>query len=469
MTYDPARQRRVAFIRGRGKRDLDDVLLPIAETVDSVTPCGLEAYRSQMKIALDELLPGASRSPKTLDNWTTEIVHKLFGLVTFDGDQVRASARTSRLVDTKDQIGFFRELIYRFQFPFFGGAPYSWDEQNDLNLRPGVFCIQLVAEAQRRATVLTTDEIKYYALNSEDVQTGSVQPHAVLERILFERRTSRSSGFPVPAGSHATQHLNEFIGFLELAAMVAVEYTNRSTGFVHLLSAAPKALDVFMREDPTLVPFSRSPGEDASATTLRWAEFWTSIPPDVENAFYSDGAESSAVVSEERETNSVYWSDFAPPSGASSVDIGRTGERLVLDFESKRLGEVHPTLRRHLKNRSAERNIGYDIQSVRASFADDPAHQEQYIYIEVKTRRRATLANSLPRERLSMTSNEWNQAQSVQDAYFIYHVFLTSEGNQLFITQNPDREAREGRLRVVPSEYSVYLGAPHAERFDLDE
>lgn len=465
--FDPARQNRVAFIRGRGKRDLDDLLLPLAEVVDSLAPCDVGTYRSQMLIALDELLPGGSRSTKTLNNWTTEIVDKLFGLIIQRGETIWASGRTSRLVDSRDQIGFFRELVYRFQYPFFGGKPQSWDDQEHLSLRPGVFCVQVLAEAEQQDAILTTDELKYYVLNASDVQRGSVGPTEVVERILSDRSSGRPPGFPVPSGSHASQHLNEFIGFLELAGLARIEDSEDGTNFVHLVQSSPDTLSVFLVDDPTRVEFSRAAGEDASLTSVRWSEFWTSISPDAEAAFYTETARTNLLASEGGPSDGTTTTVGAYGDADPPLDVGTIGELLVMEFESERLSRIHPTLTRHLKNRSAERNVGYDIQSVRGDFADDPGAQEQYISIEVKTRRRATLVTSLPRERITMTSNEWNQARSVRDAYFVYHVFITAEGNQIFITQNPAEAEQDGRLRVVPSEYALYFDLPTAQRFDL--
>lgn len=471
MSYDPARQNRTAFIRGRGKRDLDDLILPLAEVVNALTPCDSSTYRQGMLAALDELLPGESRSPKTLNNWTTEIVDKLFGLIVHRGDAVQVSARAERLLASKDQIGFFRELVYRFQVPFYGGKPQSWDDQGYLSVRPGVFCVQVLLEARRSSTVLTTDELKFYVLNSLDVQRGSAQPANVVSRIVSDRRRGRPASFPVPTGSYDSQHLNEFIGFLELAALVHVSANGEGEGghFVHLNTLSEETLSVFANEDPNEVTFQRDASEDASRTMDRWSDFWTSIPNHVEQAFYGRDHREAVIASEASVSTDTLAVTGSLTRGLNNLDVGTLGENLVMKFEALRLDSIHPTLKRHLKNRSAERNIGYDIQSVRGTFADHQNAQEQYIYIEVKTSRRATRVTTLPRERITMTSNEWNQAQSVRDAYFIYQVYLTADGVQVFVIQNPAAEEAGGRIRVTPSQYSVHYVQPTAFDFVLDE
>ena len=108
MTYRPERQKRIQFIRGRGKESLDTILMPLAEAASMATPASVENFQLTIDRELKGIFP--SKSQKTLNNYRTEIVHQLFGLVCVDEDEVSISPRALRLIDSGDQTGFLQTI-----------------------------------------------------------------------------------------------------------------------------------------------------------------------------------------------------------------------------------------------------------------------------------------------------------------------------------------------------------------------
>jgi hypothetical protein len=56
-----------------------------------------------------------------------------------------------------------------------------------------------------------------------------------------------------------------------------------------------------------------------------------------------------------------------------------------------------------------------------------------------------------------MSSNEWETARNYGDKYYIYRVFLTTEGYEIFCVKNPVNMEKDGHIIVEPLQYRVIL------------
>jgi hypothetical protein len=458
MTFNPSRQRRAAFIRSRGKEELDSLLLPLARLVQEITPCSIEQFGEEFDRRA-RLILGEDRDPKTIANFRTEIVRSLFGLVVFLDTEARPSDRLARLLVSSDQTAFFKEIALKFQFPFGGVSKNNWQENQDLSLRPGPFIIQLLSLAAQAKVVLTRDELYFYVLNAEEVQLGKVAPSKVLEAMVAARTGKIApANFPVPGGSYHTQHLKEFLDFLELGMLLVVDDER-----VWLRTTEASAIQTFLDVEAQRVGFRDAGFETHDDLRTAWDLFYTTLSEAEVSAFNVLGSQEMAPG---RPIPEIPPADDAAKR-VPNVDIGRQGELIVMEFERRRLVRRDRALLVKLRDRAAERHIGYDIQSARADLEDAKHDYDELIYIEVKTTRRLTRVATIEHDVFNMTRNEWNKAKESRSAFFIYRVYLTGEGTQ--IARICDPYGMNGRgVKALPTNFEIQLDEPRSDLLDFD-
>jgi hypothetical protein len=458
MTFNPSRQRRAAFIRSRGKDELDSLLLPLAQLVQEITPCSIEQFGEEFD-RRSRLILGEDRDPKTIANFRTEIIRSLFGFLVFTDTEARPSDRLTRLLESSDQTAFFKEVAFKFQFPFGGVSRNNWQENQDLSLRPGPFILQLMSLAAQVRIVLTREEIYFYVLNAEEVQLGKVAPTEVLETIMADRAGKIApANFPVPGGSFHRQHLKEFLDFLELGMLIVVEDDQ-----VWLRTTEASAIQTFLDVEAQRIEFRDAGFETHDELRSAWDLYYTSLNDDELSAFKIPGRQETAPA---RSMPAI-----SPASGASrsvqNAEIGRRGELIVMELERRRLVQYDRALLVKLRDRAAERHIGYDIQSARADLEDVDHDYDELIYIEVKTTRRLTRVLNVEHDVFSMTRNEWNKAKESRSAFFVYRVYLTGEGTQIAKICDPYGMNGHG-VRALPTSFEIQLDEPEHVLMDFD-
>lgn len=85
--------------------------------------------------------------------------------------------------------------------------------------------------------------------------------------------------------------------------------------------------------------------------------------------------------------------------------------------------------------------IGYDISSV------EPDGKKRYI--EVKT---TVSSKPLHFNKIHLTKNEWNTAESVNDRYFVYRLMLSKKEQKLFLLQDPVGLYKNSQISMSPSD-----------------
>ena len=82
--YDHTKQYRCTIIRGKSKKEMDDLLPAYAMVIDEICPCRTEEFDTLFNNAFQRFLPESDRIKKTLDNHRTEISGKLSPLSHFE-------------------------------------------------------------------------------------------------------------------------------------------------------------------------------------------------------------------------------------------------------------------------------------------------------------------------------------------------------------------------------------------------
>lgn len=215
--YDHNKQYRCTIIRGKSKKEMDDLLPAYASVIDEICPCRHEDFESLFNNAFQRFLPESDRIKKTLDNHRTEISGKLFGMYFYAEDgMVYESERTQKYLSDSDQPAFFKDICYKMQFP--NGmqkvsTTVAQRVKDEISIRPFAFVLKLLQIAMTAKIDITKRMLGYYVLNSLDVLQGKASPYEVLEAIEKDIKAGIERDIVVPgkATSFTHQHINEQI------------------------------------------------------------------------------------------------------------------------------------------------------------------------------------------------------------------------------------------------------------------
>lgn len=455
--YDHTKQYRCTIIRGKSKKDMDDLLPAYALVIDGICPCRQEDFEQKFNDSFIEFLPESDRTKKTLDNHRTEISGKLFGMYFLSEDGiVYESERTQKYLEDSDQPAFFKDICYKMQFP--NGMqkinPTVVQRVADgICVRPFAFVLKFLQIAETEKISLTKRDIGYYVLNSLDVLQGKASPREVLDVIVEDKKNGivREIKMSGKASSYTYQHINEQLNYLELANLIRIADDRR----VVLNPNEKEAIEFFIED------FDKKPEFDVYSYDLSDPEARRRFRLDWD-AYYSRLSVYSSKFS--TKPDSLF---FTPDTGAESgngqkhhpslnlTEFGNEGEVLVYEYEKHRVSAYNTRLANKVLSLWETKGLGYDIQSVIA----EPGEMDEFVkYIEVKSTKRYTCPDPDDDkwiDTLNITRNEWVAAKQHGAFYSIARVYFTSCGVSMFILANIAEKIDEGKIKATPTTYRI--------------
>lgn len=455
MTYNPLNQYRCTIIRGKAKSQVDDLLATYSSILDQITPISNDSFKENFNRELSKFLPTASE--KTLDNHRTEIVTKLFGMVSLDSEGTfYLSERTKKYLSDGDQPAFFKDLCFKFQFPNGMDKLQTLTDrmQHQIKIRPYCLVIEVLSEASKMSTPLSKDEIAFFVLNNEDALSGKSGTNEILQAIIQARKDKNH--FKVEedgkASSYSMQHITEQLNYLELANLIVTD-----NGIVKLNRSEANTIEVFSRNSRKLLfdVYSYNIGDPEQRNNLyfEWQEHYAKLSLPAKDGLFDTTVES--LTAEVKETE-----DFAqvpqPRRALDTVQLGDEGEKLVYNYEVERVSLYDRRLTNKIHLLGKTKGLGYDIQSI---FGNENIDNPEFVkYIEVKSTKRVTLpdlSNEDWFDTLNLTRNEWVAASQHQGAFEIYRVYFTKAGILVLIIKNPVLKNDSGLIKVVPTQYRM--------------
>ena len=417
--YDHTKQYRCTIIRGKSKKEMDDLLPAYAMVIDEICPCTTEEFDIKFNNAFQRFLPESDRIKKTLDNHRTEISGKLFGMYyRSDDGMVYESQRTMKYLEDNDQPAFCKDVCFKMQFPNGMDSSHTLQERvaEKINVRPNAFVLKLLQLAKIANEPITVKDIGYYVLNALDVLQGNANPYEVLEVIVKDHKAGLQrevkafdeSGKP-KASSYTMQHIREQLNYLELANLIRITDDKR----VLLNHNEEETINLFTEE------FDKAPEFDVYSYKLDSVE--------VRKEFQFD------------------WDSYYARLCAYAA--------LVFEYEKKRVSAFNARLANKVLSLGKTKGIGYDIQSVIA----EPGDEAEFVkYIEVKSTKRLTcpdVTDTLWMDTLNVTRNEYVAAHQHRGYYCIYRVFFTRDGVSVFVINDVAEKIKDGRIQATPMTY----------------
>ena len=458
--YDHSKQYRCTIIRGKSKKEMDDLLPAYAMVLDEICPCSIEEFDAKFNNAFQRFLPESDRIKKTLDNHRTEISGKLFGMYyrTEDG-VVYESQRTMKYLEDNDQPAFFKDVCFKMQFPNGMDSSHTLQERvsEKINVRPNSFVLKLLQLAEIAKEKITIKEIGYYVLNSLDVLQGNANPYEVLETIANDHKDGIQREIKAydekgnaKASSYTMQHIREQLNYLELANLIRIT----ADKIVMLNPNEMDTINLFTKE------FDKAPDFDVYAYDLSILEVrkefqfnWDSYYARLSTYASAFTTNPEALAFNENNVSENTEEKKSKKQGVNLTEFGDEGEALVYEYEKKRVSAFNARLANKVLSLGKTKGIGYDIQSV---IAESGEEAEFVKYIEVKSTKRLTcpdVTDSLWMDTLNVTRNEYVAAHQHKGYYCIYRVFFTRDGVSIFVINDVADKIKDGRIQSTPMTY----------------
>lgn len=451
MSYNHDHQYRCTIIRGKAKRDLDNLLPAYAQILYKITPLEKKYFAEEFNHGISAFIPNTER--KTLDNHRTEIAGKLFGLYFEDDGKIFLSDRAKKLLQDHDQPAFFKDMCYRFQFPSGMDSVQTLRDKmmKNIKIRPLCFVMKLVIDAyDNYQLVLTQNEIGYYALNNLDVLSGAATATEVIAQIQADRKQHilRKISYLDKAESYCMQHIREQLNYLVLANLIRIENGNI---FPNLKER--RAIEVFSAEAYHLgfdcYQYDLNNKDEERRLYLDWQKYYSSVTVAESETF------ATSVAALEYNIPSDITQQQSLIAAQGTTVLGDDGETLVYNYEKARVSRYNKRLVNRVISLGKIKGLGYDIQSV---FADEGEIPEFAKYIEVKSTKRVTAPDENSPEwvdTINVTRNEWVAAQQYRDSFEIYRVYFTQSGPKIFIIKNPYQKNADQIIQTIPTTFRL--------------
>lgn len=451
--YNPAEQYRCDIVRSRSIRFTDDLLPAYANIIDSLCPCTeadfIKGFNNALKAYLLKL--GCSVDTKALNNHRTETAKTLFGMYYIDHlGKVQASERTKQYLSDRDQPAFFKDICYKLQFPNGMTIPKTLKQRvaDGLNIYPCRFLIEALQIAENKGILLTKEEVGYYILNAKDVLMGKCSPAVVVNRIIKDRKKAIKN--TIPGGSYNWQHITGIITYLEYANLVIeTKGSTKDKIRLRLNNLESAAISIFVANRNQKLEFDVSKyilGKGASAIIKK--EF--QVEWDKYNAEVSNQYGQFYTLPESLGISSIKIPMKA--TACYTAAIGTAGENYVFNYEVDRVTKIDPAYRLCVKNRTAERRIGFDIESICAS----GVNPREPMYIEVKTTSRVTEPSIISSmDMVNMTHYEWKMACDYPDNFYLYRVYLVKGKVLLYIIGKVRDKETKNLIEVMAPSYQM--------------
>ncbi|MDC1020215.1 DUF3883 domain-containing protein [Alphaproteobacteria bacterium] len=444
MTYNHRNQYRAVIVRGKALSDLDDLLMLYANIISDIVPCKYDVFAKNFNSQLLSKLTGVKT--KTLNNHRTEIAGKLFGLYYQEGEDIKISEKTERLLLNRDQPAFFKELVTKYQFPSGMTKINKTAEMlsHGVGVRQFAFFLKVLTLLEDKSIFINKKQAGYYIFNSLDVLTKKATPKEVVNQIQIDidNNVYREVKTPGKALSFDMQHINEQLHLLILANVILLD-----GDIIQLNNKERNFIDEFANKSmgEPLFDFSKYDLEnldDRKKAEQNWDKYFAS-DSDLDPRLFITTLGSLL-----HKTTSTPGKGFVYPT--STKVLGDEGEEYVYEYEVSRVSKTNPHLASMVSSVGHIKGLGYDISSVMAG----PNNPTNKIYIEVKSTKRVTIPSVFD-DSINLTKNEWKAAEKYEEAFFIYRVYFTRGGPKIFSIQNPYQKFKTDEIEVIPITYRV--------------
>lgn len=436
---------RLHHVRPRFKSDVENVLYYMANEIAKIPHLPNSEFKQRLNNAIRLFPNNAHLTQKTIDNWRTEI-SALFGFIQENNKTKMSWAGkiALKLAKEQDLIQFFKYFLFYFQYP--GGHQKTHRVleliENGIKFKPAQYILRLLEEGEKitgKRFGINKAELTHLVFNDLRVTRDNINPKDVIDLIL----KNRADKVEYIWEGDIIRYAGDIIDYMLIANLL----NSHNNGYFYLNWSERETITSFIQskswfdkydgyyDSPSLVGLRNIEDDwfDYVNTELGEDLFKTDVLQylGIEKDAYEELVNASIQTLE----NNIDYENFN-----NTKEIGDLGESLVLGHECMRLklGQREDLI--HLVKRiPTSFAIGYDIKSVELDGL--------LRAIEVKT----TISNkTLNFYNFHLTTNEWNNAESLKERYFVYRLMLSKFDKKLFLLKNPVNQYKENKLKMVP-------------------
>lgn len=438
---------RIHHVRPRFKGDIENVLIFMAQSINSIGSEDNTVFADRMNAAIRTYPGNGNLALKTIKNWRTEI-SALFGFFEKRESVTYASRRAIELADRQDLVEFFKKYLYTFQYP---GAHIKPDRileqiEKGIHFKPAQYILKLLKYAQQNfgsIVGLSKAEACHCIFNDLRVTRDNEGAEATWRRIVDNRLSNEE----YDQSGDVTRYAGDILDYMVKANLLKC-IGNRY--YLNPLESPAIAMfcssnDWFDAYD-NMIALKSANIEEIKIYTDLWFKY---VNRDFGKINFATNAIKYVARNEQElallEEQAEVIAREENLNGDNTLAIGDTGEGLIHMHEYARIVNGNrPDLVHLIKKIPNQFAVGYDFNSVELD--------ELKRYIEVKT---TISCDQLRFNTIHLTRNEWNTARSVRDRYFIYRLMLSSENRKLFLLQNPVELFDNGLIDVSFSSNGV--------------
>lgn len=435
---------RLHHVRPRFKNDIENVLIFIAGEISKLPENPENEFRDRLNSAI-YMYPGNSvKTLKTINNWRTEI-SALFSFVETKHGISKPSLRAKELYENEDLVEAFKKFLYTFQYP--GGHIKSHEVlkliEAGVKFKPAQAILK-VLKAGEESTGTHVGISKAEACHCIFNDLRCVRDNESAEKTWKRIEENRKNNAEYDTRGDVIRYAGDILDYMEIANLL----NTYDSKMYYINTLENEAVIKFINSNEWYTGYdemlrNRSASlSEISDCESAWIEY---VNRDLSDTDFSTDilayiADDSSDYELLKEKSKILFEEKLRDENISTKDIGDMGEGLVHSHECERVRLAGRNDLIHLIKRiPTSLAVGYDIQSVETD--------ERKRYIEVKT----TISQKpLHFNKIHLTPNEWNTANTTRDRYFVYRLGISKAEKKLFIIQDPVGLYKQDIIDMIP-------------------
>lgn len=438
---------RIHHVRPRFKNDVENVLVYMATEISKMIPSDKDDFSENLNSAI-RMYPGNGvKKTKTINNWRTEI-SALFGFLEFDDNITKPGLRAIELAKKQDLVEFFKYFLYNFQYP---GAHLKVQEiakqiEMGIHFKPAQYILSVLKYAEDttgKRQYITKAEACHCIFNDLRCSRDNESPEKVWKRIV----ENRENKLDYDETGDVIRYAGDILDYMEIANLLVTHggknfYINKleSATVLKFINSA----EWFDSYD-TFINRKSANYDEINACYEGWFRYVNRdiAETDFETDIFAFIANDTNEYEElKKQSYALYDKALEDTDTLKTKDIGDMGESLIHSHECQRIKiGGREDLVHLIKRMPTQLALGYDIQSVELD--------ERKRYIEVKT---TISSKPLHFNKIHLTPNEWNTANTVRDRYYVYRLMISKKEKKLFLIQDPVGLYKKDLIDMIPKD-----------------
>ena len=471
--YSNSSYYRIHHIRPRFKNDVESVLFFIASSICRIGADETKSFNQKLNQSIRFYPGNMGRADKTINNWRTEI-SALFGLIITENNISKPSPLAIKLYESGNITNFFKSFLFNFQYPGGHLKPHEVVKLIDkgIKFKPAKLILDLLVFATKvqngKHFGISKIELTHLVFNNLFVTRNQVTNEYIFEQLIHHRQMKET----FDSSGDVIRYAGDILDYLELADLVYKKLDGKYYPKMH----NKNIIDLFIEDVryfkhyENLYKRTNLTISEVNALSHEWQNY-ASTPITFNNQFeetslifdpFKEAQSSEPIIPVEPlkrdklETNKpnidktdqsfnkavVAYLKELLIENPSKKEIGDIGETITIQHEKNRLKNIGLEDLIHQINKIPDHfGVGYDIQSIMGI----PEKKHHKKLIEVKS---TISKNKLSTFTFHLSETQWRAAESFNDSYFVYRIFISSQSIELFVIRDPVSQYKNNKLKM---------------------